>query len=288
MNANTMMSGVAPCAAHSIRPPAVSPGGRLLAIASSGACVSVAVLRAGPAGLECDSIAEPAGAEQSTRLLAMIDEVLGQPGLATVSAIAFDAGPGAFTGLRIACAVAQGLAFARTLPVIMVGSLEAAAWRSLRQHGASQAIVRVANDARMGELYAMLCQVRAPESPGDGPLVTPLTGPLLARPEALPQALARAALEQHRPELAGQPWLPAGDAWITVELASEWAQDFGDDGAVRAAQPADARAIAELGWTLWREGCTVVAEQAAPVYVRDKVALDVDEQARLRRQRAAR
>src|SRR3977135_4353210 len=69
---------------------------------------------------------------------------LGAPGLA---AVAFGAGPGSFTGLRIACGVAQGLAFARDLPVIAVSSFEAIAQES------GEARVIACIDARMREVY---------------------------------------------------------------------------------------------------------------------------------------
>lgn len=283
-------------------------GARLLAIAGSGAWTSVALLRDECGMLECDSIAEPAGADQSVRLLATIGEVLGPAGIAAVSAIAFDAGPGAFTGLRIGCSVAQGLGFARALPLIAVGSLEAAAWRSLRlvEPGAD-VLVRVANDARMDEVYASVVRVRAPLTDAAGPQIDALVEPMLAAPGSLPVALSRDAVVASRPELVGLPWLAAGDAWSRLDMAESWfdalsgraPSSTGATGvpieakpdarafAASFALPGDARAVAEVGWTLWQQGRAVAADDAAPRYVRDKVALEVDEQRALRAQREA-
>ena len=264
-------------------------GARLLAIASSGAWTSVALLRDESGSLECDSIAEPAGAGQSARLLATIGEVLGPAGIAGVSAVAFDAGPGAFTGLRIGCAVAQGLGFARGLPLIPVGSLEAAAWRSLRllEPGA-EALVRVANDARMGEVYASVVRVRVPSAATGGLQIDTLVDPMVAAPGELPAVLSRGAVMAAHPALAGLRWLPAGDAWSRLDLADAWYEALpGRAFATSFAQPGDARSVAEVGWTLWQQGGAVAADDAAPRYVRDKVALDVDEQRALRAQREA-
>lgn len=82
-------------------------------------------------------------------LLPMVQELLSEAGLTLkhINVIAFGAGPGSFTGLRIACGVAQGLAYALEVPVIGVSTLEAIA-----QQGEKQKII-VALDARMNEIY---------------------------------------------------------------------------------------------------------------------------------------
>ena len=79
----------------------------------------------------------------------MFEQLLGNFGLtvAQLDAIAFGAGPGSFTGLRIACGLAQGLALARELPVIGISSLEAIAQES----GESRVVACI--DARMREVY---------------------------------------------------------------------------------------------------------------------------------------
>ena len=91
-----------------------------------------------------------AAQSNSATLLPLAEATLREAGLgfADLNAIAFGSGPGSFTGLRVACGVAQGLAFARDLPLLGVGTLEAMAQES----GGRRVIVLL--DARMGEVYA--------------------------------------------------------------------------------------------------------------------------------------
>src|SRR5918992_997966 len=84
--------------------------------------------------------------------LPMLDKLMN--GL-VIDAVAFGAGPGAFTGLRIACAIAQGLAFARGLTVIGISTLEAMAQES----GAARVVACI--DARMREVYYAALEKRA-------------------------------------------------------------------------------------------------------------------------------
>lgn len=87
------------------------------------------------------------------KLLPMIQQLLADAGttLQAVDAIAFGRGPGAFTGVRIAIGVVQGLAFALERPVLPVSDLAVLAQRAYREHGVSQ--VAAAIDARMDEVY---------------------------------------------------------------------------------------------------------------------------------------
>ena len=275
-------------------PPGVrASAGRLLALSTAGAWSSVARLDFADARLESESLAEPATSGQSARLLSMIGELVEPAQLGGgdgIDAIAFDAGPGAFTGLRVGCAVAQGLGFARGLPLIPVGSLEAAAWASLRRTGAGQAVVLVASDARMGEIYVALCAVQAPQPGALAPSVRLLVAPRVERPDAAPAALSRDEIERTMPELRGWRWLLAGDAWHGLRLDPAWFALAGDATGslgLDAAAAADARDVAELGLAAWQRGEAVDAALAAPRYVRDKVALDAGEQRRLRESRSA-
>jgi tRNA threonylcarbamoyladenosine biosynthesis protein TsaB len=96
----------------------------------------------------------PGGAAASTGLLPAIEALLLEAGLglAALDAIAFGRGPGAFTGLRTACAIAQGLAFGAARPLIGLDTLAAVADDAAAQ-GAGEAVWAV-TDARMGEVYA--------------------------------------------------------------------------------------------------------------------------------------
>ena len=94
------------------------------------------------------SLEESAGNRHGELVLPMLDRLVAAAGfpLAGLDAVAFGAGPGSFTGLRIACGVAQGLAFARGLPVVGISSLEALAEES----GAPRVVACL--DARMREV----------------------------------------------------------------------------------------------------------------------------------------
>ena len=94
------------------------------------------------------------------RLLPMIDELLVEAGIALkqVDALVFGRGPGAFTGVRIATGMVQGLAFATGKPVIGISNLAALAQRAWREHGAQN--VCAAIDARMDEVYWGCYQLR--------------------------------------------------------------------------------------------------------------------------------
>src|SRR5258708_34592530 len=96
---------------------------------------------------------EPAGQAHSERLLPAIDAVLAEAGwsLRSLDGIAFGAGPGSFTGVRIACGVAQGLAFGADLPLVAVPTPEALAQDGWRRRDVGDVFVCI--DARMREVY---------------------------------------------------------------------------------------------------------------------------------------
>src|SRR5438132_7418408 len=104
-------------------------------------------------GASWSTLLERAGPANSERLVPAIDSVLVDAGwrLADLDGIAFGAGPGAFTGVRIACSVAQGLALGAQLPVIPIPTLLALAQEAWRDHAATRIFACL--DARMREVY---------------------------------------------------------------------------------------------------------------------------------------
>ena len=129
---------------------------KLLAFETSSRKGSVALHVDGDVGQE--RIATPR--EQTEQLLPLATGLLDEAGLALrdLDAITFGRGPGSFTGLRIAAAVAQGLGLATGLPLLPVSSLAATAQGLWRSHGSRNTLVCV--DARMGEAYWGWYEVR--------------------------------------------------------------------------------------------------------------------------------
>jgi tRNA threonylcarbamoyladenosine biosynthesis protein TsaB len=97
------------------------------------------------------------GAQASSRLIPQIQALMAQAGLALqdLDGIAFGAGPGAFTGLRASCAVAQGLGFGANVPLLPINTLHAVALQIHRKSSESKGeqTITAALDARMGEVY---------------------------------------------------------------------------------------------------------------------------------------
>jgi len=248
-------------------PPTLHEAACLLAFGTSTQwCCAALQWRDANGRLRCDALAEHAGQEHSRRALSMAEALLRGAGLRLeqVQAIAFDAGPGSFTGLRIGCGVAQGLAFALGRPVIPVASLEALAIQ------ASAATALVAVDARMDEVYCAVYRVEATAATALGPLRA--LAPLAAAETLLAQVDDRART------------VAIGDGFARYESLAHAIR--GHVLAIRGDGFPRADAIAAIGWHRLARGEALPASQAAPLYVRDKVALDVDEQRRLRAERA--
>lgn len=190
------------------------------------------------------------GAHASAALVPAILGLLAEAGIGIgdLDAIAFGRGPGAFTGLRTACSVAQGLAFGAGKPVLPVDTLLAVA-EDCRGGDEAPLDVWVAMDARMEEAYA----AHYAWSAGRWQV---LAEPFLATPEALNARWREAA-----------PQVVAGNA----------AAAFGDrlqpgSAEVRGEARPRARAMLPLASTLWLAGVAVDAALALPLYLRDKVA----------------
>lgn len=209
-----------------------------------------------------------AGAAASATLVPAVMQLLLQAEvrLNDLDAIAFGAGPGSFTGLRTACAVAQGLAFGAGLPVLAVDSLLAVAEQARFTHAptAPTCCVTAVLDARMDEVYA------ATYCYAQGRWHNPVPAALLA-----PQDVARWAgwsAQQHG------PWWLAGNAF--AEFGARLASlDPAASTAAKVPALPTAAALLRLAPSLFTQGAAVRAELALPLYVRDKVAKTTAERA---------
>ena len=217
---------------------------KILALETSGDYCSVALWRDG----RVDEREIAAGQRQSGLLLDLVHELMQACGenLHALDGIAYGAGPGSFTGLRVACGVTQGLAYGIGKPVVGVGTLLALAQCS----GAARVVCCV--DARMREVYQA-----AYERTDDA--WREVQAPGVYAPDAVPR-------------LAGDGWQGCGSGFAVYGDALR-ARYGAQLNAVSDAVHARAREVALLAAPVFARGEGVAAEQAAPHYVRDKVAL---------------
>jgi tRNA threonylcarbamoyladenosine biosynthesis protein TsaB len=236
---------------------AVVPSSTSALLAFDTSTETMAIAAAGPHGES--ALNEPGGAAASSHLLPRIEHALAAAGLALrdLAVVAFGRGPGAFTGLRTSCAVAQGLGLGLARPLLPLDSLlvvaEDAFGAQARAAGSSGPRVGVAMDARMDEIYAAVYE-RQP------------TGWLTLRAPALYTLAAwNAVLEGSAQGLQGL----AGSA-----LSAFGARLHHPPGVVTCAVEADrARALLRLALEAFAAGAAVDAASALPLYLRDRVAL---------------
>lgn len=249
----------------------------LLALETSGAVCGVALVSrraGGPATIS--RLEHDAVGEHAERLLPMVDELLAEQGLgrSALSAVAFGQGPGGFTGLRVACGVAQGVAFALQIPVVPVVSLMAVAQRDADSAGpdAATAVRVVVQDARMGELY-LAAYVPTDDVPG---WVT-LQAPTLLSAEDLPTWLEMAAANASFAVPGKGAVRVIGDGVHVCSGLDMVSMPAGVGLLVGPALRPDAATVGRLGLEQFQAGRHVAPEQAAPLYVRDKVAFTTRE-----------
>ena len=193
----------------------------------------------------------PGAAQASAQLIPVIQRLMTEAGLTwtELQAIAFGRGPGSFTGLRTACSVAQGLAFGADLPVLAIDTLLALAEDARERHGCAHVVAAL--DARMEQIY----QARYEYAAG---CWSQRQAPSLVNPEQI--VVPADAV------LAGNAWavygerLPAG-----IRHVEAWPE---------------AAAMLRLAPAMLAAGQAVPAEQALPLYVRDKVAQTTAERAK--------
>jgi tRNA threonylcarbamoyladenosine biosynthesis protein TsaB len=236
-----------------------SPERRWLAFDTSTDVLSLAVAR----GEQVWTQTLPGGAQASSGLIPAVLALLAEADmpLASLDAIVFGRGPGSFTGLRTACAVAQGLAFGADVPVLPVDTLlavaEEARWAQV-QAGTllpdAELTVLALLDARMDEVYS--AAYRWEPVPGSNHGRWQEAAPLqVGAPEKLLMPDHRVVLQ------AGNAFAAYGDRLPTVA-----------PGGLRCEALPTAAALLRLAPALWAQGLFVPADQAMPLYIRDKVA----------------
>ena len=188
-------------------------------------------------------------------LLPMIDTVLAEAGigLRALDAIAFGRGPGSFTGLRIACAVAQGLGFGADRPLVPVSTLRTVAAGMNRTRRARR--VLAAFDARMGEVYWGAFE-------WDGVTMAAVFDESVCPPDAV-----------RVPE--GEGWAGAGPGWSAYRAVLDDRLAGRLDGRgdmIDAARLPEAIDMLGLARAAFEAGLAVAPEDAAPVYLRSNVA----------------
>ncbi len=229
---------------HRISTPAVN----LVALETSTEYCSLAVSR----GAQVFERSFHAGQRHSELALPVLRELLQQAelGMDAIEGIVYGAGPGSFTGLRIACGIAQGLALARDLPVAGIGSLLALA----EDCGADKVIACL--DARMGEVYHAVYRK-------SGGYWIEMHAPALYKPDTVPP-------------VEGGGWIGCGSGFRVhgAALAKCYA---GSIARTDADAIPNATAMLRLARGIFAAGQGVDAAAAAPRYVRDKVALKTGE-----------
>ncbi|MGV0958788.1 MAG: tRNA (adenosine(37)-N6)-threonylcarbamoyltransferase complex dimerization subunit type 1 TsaB [Limnohabitans sp.] len=208
----------------------------------------------------------PGGAQSSSGLIPAVLAMLAEADMtqASLTAIVFGRGPGSFTGLRTACAVAQGLAFGADVPVLPVDTLlavaEEARWQRVQAAGVADADVSVLAllDARMDEVYSAAYQWSVASQSWQGLSALQVSAP--EKVQAAGTVLAGNVFEAYGPRLnmPGERCV----AWPT------------------------AAALLRLAPALWAQGLAVPAEQAMPLYIRDKVANTTAEREAMKAQAA--
>lgn len=195
---------------------------------------------------------ELAGQRHSDLILPMLEALLGDAGLAlgALDGIAFGAGPGSFTGLRIGCGVAQGLALGADLPVLGISTLLALAAAAPGER------VIACLDARIGEIYHAAYERR------DGLWAT-VCEPSLG-------------FAQDAPAVSGSGWVGAGSGFLAYGEALQ-ARYAGQLVSSNVNVYPQAHEMARLAAPLFRQGLGQDAALAAPLYIRNKVALKTSE-----------
>jgi len=228
---------------------------KLLALETSTPYCSVAVDRDG----EVFARHFEAGQRHAELALDAVDALLREAGIdvSRLDGVVYGEGPGSFTGLRIACGLVQGIALARSLPVVGISTLAA-----LAEESAAQCVIACL-DARMGEVYHA-AYVR------DGDDWNVQSPPGVYRPGGVPS-------------LAGSDWVGVGSGFAAQHTAL-FERYAGQIAACMPALSPTAAAALRLARPVFARGGARDAVSAVPIYLRDKVAMKTDERAQKKRE----
>ena len=216
----------------------------ILAIDTATEACSVALLIDGA----CQEIFEIIPRQHTERVLPMVDALLKEADLtlSQIDSLAFNCGPGSFTGVRVGTSVTQGLAFSNDLPVIPVSSLAALAQFAFRMENKEKVLSAI--DARMNEVYWGCYQVE------DGFMS------LVNKEKVSPVTSV----------VNEGDWHCLGSGWDTFETELKQSKLVNITSFTNECFP-HAQDVAVLAADLYLKGKTVSAENAIPSYIRDEV-----------------
>ena len=217
---------------------------KILAIDTATEACSVSLLVDG----SCQEIFEIIPRQHTERVLPMVNELLKEAdlSLSQLNAIAFNSGPGSFTGVRVGTSVAQGLAFSNDLPVIAVSSLAALAQLAFREENKDNVLSAI--DARMSEMYWGCYQL-------DNDIMR-----LIGNEKVSPV---------NKVEAKGK-WHCQGSGWDTFQTELSQSNQVNITSFSLERFP-HAQDIAVLAAELYQQGKILNAEEAIPSYIRDEV-----------------
>jgi tRNA threonylcarbamoyladenosine biosynthesis protein TsaB len=241
----------------------------LVAFETSSETISVAVARGEK--VVSREIAE-AGQQSGELALPTMHDLLAEIGLAVgdIDVVVFGQGPGSFTGVRVACGIAQGLAYGLGKPVIALPTPLALA-EAAKRGGAEH--ILVATDARMGEIY-LAAYVQDASVPTGFSEVVP---PSLLKPEEFDAIV----VPQLPAQFLASRWTGIGSAFAVPVLGGALtASKLVSIGVPRSLvfpSAADLIRVAQRMLARAGEAATIRPHDAAPLYVRNKVALTIEE-----------
>lgn len=217
---------------------------KILSIDTSTEACSAALMIDGT----CQEIFEIIPRQHTERVLPMVDALLKEADLvlSQIDSLAFNCGPGSFTGVRVGTSVTQGLAFSNDLPVIPVSSLAALAQFAFRMENREKVLSAI--DARMNEVYWGCYQVE----------------------DGLMSLVNKEKVSPVTSVVNEGDWHCLGSGWDTFETELKQSKLVNITSFTNDCFP-HAQDVAVLAADLYLKGKTVSAEKAIPSYIRDEV-----------------